>query len=160
MFESASETDATFIARNDGRSGGVLRVEYFSLDAVQSDISKKSIMTAQLFHDGSFVEAGKEQKVVISVDKNMEKFTCSVLTDSGFFKPFGSVDWTKEKEGSARIDGRYGKMSASLSCNFSAAETSFHSDTGASHRKETSTPCRAVRWVDHCLIRANTLFFE
>lgn len=50
LFEGMSDTDATFIVRNEGRSGGVLHVDEFVIEVLRGEESEYGSSITSTFH--------------------------------------------------------------------------------------------------------------
>jgi hypothetical protein len=155
LLESVSGNQPTFIVRNDGRSGGVVHIDLFSIEVGDQHLG------FPLPHEGLFIEAGKEQRVVVDVTKNMLVDVCTLLSDSKFFDSYGKIEKLDyhfgEFEGSLRTDERFYKMQGALVCKFSGVQTSFYEP---SSRKQITLPCSSIGWVTACLRRANNSFID
>src|ERR1700739_688036 len=59
LFESMSENDVTFVVRNEGRNGGVIRIDGLSITAQTDDDSYNRATFIDLLPNSNFIEPGR-----------------------------------------------------------------------------------------------------
>jgi hypothetical protein len=70
LFESMTQDDVTFLVRNEGRSGGVVRIDDLEI-AAQADGDDYPEQVNILFSSNSnFIEPGKEERIFLQIDKS------------------------------------------------------------------------------------------
>jgi hypothetical protein len=128
----------TFLARNDGRSGGVIRVRSFSFNV--PDVGSS---TTGIEHEGIYVAPGKEERFIVPVLKSTYSRIYEFLQKSpqvtrwlqqlhpGRNDPNGSAVLNKFLAGEG------------ISCEFAFSQTSFHS---SQHTAALSIPCGSLDW--------------
>jgi hypothetical protein len=122
LFESMTQDDVTFLVRNEGRSGGVVRIDDLEI-AAQADGDDYPEQVNILFSSNSnFIEPGKEERIFLQIDKSSPspyKSPCDQLESC-----LARADEAHPHfHGSAFIRNREN----GLSCNFHLRETSFNS---------------------------------
>jgi hypothetical protein len=138
LFESMSATEGTFLVRNNGRSGGVLRIDTLQIgENVQLELEDNSTL----------VEPGVEQRISVMVrKKDGEKPVCDTLL-AGLtsmdelrdeFPHFHGQAWENvQTEGFPSL------------CVFNVRETSFNSkDRG---ERTFSVECKNISFMSECL---------
>jgi hypothetical protein len=162
LLDSASADEAVFIARNDGRSGGVLHMGRFVIK-----INKSGVDVFFPLNDSqrSFIEAGKEQRIAIKYEnKGNDRTLCDYLFDQRFFEDFGRITALNVNSSNPvgeHMNDRYSRMSASLACTIVGGQKSFYSSPDEDEDNITiATPCSDILWVRSCLARANSSFAD
>jgi hypothetical protein len=164
LLDSASADQAVFIARNDGRSGGVLHMARFVIK-----IKKRAGF--EIFYplndkERSFIDAGKEQRIQINyVNNDYDDSICQYLFDQKFFDDFGkitSLNANYDNPPGVHINDRYGRMNDALLCTIVGGQKSFFNEPGSLNEDNIIiTPsCSDIQWIKSCLVRANSSFIE
>jgi hypothetical protein len=151
IYESSGEKTASFIVKNDGRSGGVINVSSFTLGI-------KNIRGAQgtwLIMEGNeqFIESSREQRITSRVYGNVDVTDpiCNHLLEQKFFDAFGKIDKEKMKKKEVAVwhMNITPKMANALSCNFTITNKDFYSEKPKVHGIDV--PCEQISWVYACL---------
>jgi RNA polymerase subunit RPABC4/transcription elongation factor Spt4 len=149
IHETSTSTVSAFLARNDGRSGGILRLEWFELGFVD----KNKIGLLQNFaHAGVFVEASKEQRFEITSFELSESMVKFHLSQRRFFEQFGTIDPTANPYLLSLRHPRLDAMLAALKCSFTATESGFYAEPV---RKEFPTSCKKISSIWGVLVQMN-----
>jgi hypothetical protein len=138
LFESMSETEATFLVRNSGRSGGVLRMDSLLIgDGIN----------LQLEDNSTLVEPTGEQRLSIKVRRqDGDKSVCDQILAR-------MPDMDELREQYPRFHGAawesVQKQGFPSSCVFYVRETSFNSkDRG---ERTFSVECKNISFMSACL---------
>jgi hypothetical protein len=124
----------TFYARNDGRTGGLVRVTAFTAKA------KADTSTQLLRMEPVYVAAGKEEKLDALLPEANLVEVCKTLNGGQVF------DELKSRR-DLNIRGVYRMIRETIQCSFSYAETSFGQTSNFGRQV---VPCDQIEFVKWC----------
>jgi len=138
LLEKAADSNVTFLVRNDGRSGGVVTfLTFIAEDKGSGSQDQKYIF--QFKHGGTYVEAGKELRVL----------TDASSLDSGF------CTWMAPKysppivsPGIIRLEQKAEEHFQNLQCKFHASQASFYAP--AKSNLTLDADCFGI-WLSLCV---------
>jgi hypothetical protein len=160
LLDSASDDQAVFIARNNGRSGGLVHMGRFGIKIIKSgeelffELNKK---------ERFFIEAGKEQTITVKyANKGNDVYLCDRLFTQKFFDDYGklsSLNATYTNPSGAGINDRFSRMNQGLICTIVGGQKSFYNSPTLDEDNITITrSCSDIEWVRSCLVRAESSF--
>jgi hypothetical protein len=124
IYEHGHIDEITLLARNEGRAGGVLRLDGFDLDGYLYPTSSEPY----------FVEAGKERTMAVKVEFTAQ--TCGIVHE------------LLQRRGPSKRDFEsYAKARESKQCHFQSIETSFNSYFKTHF---IPVPCEDVLGIHQC----------
>jgi hypothetical protein len=136
---NSSDQSATFLARNNGRSGGIVRISSL---IVSNDLGGMMFDGPQ--HDAQYIQADREVQLSVKPPSDFEDHLLGFVLDHEFIKRFGPID-------RSQLQSPYGIMSIefidyakSFRCQFIGNQTSFYT---SSRRVETTVPCWDLEWA-------------
>lgn len=158
LFESnTNASDVSFVVRNFGRSGGVVRLRElkvsFGPDLDQSnDKGTLEPFYAKMNHEGTFVEAGREMQISAKIgDQEYTQGSAKDICDH--MQTIGFNESPDESWGLHRNAYFYNHTNR-MACVFVYRETSFHSDEQHPNDHELGLNCERLDYVSQCFNRS------
>jgi len=151
ILEEAVEDEATFIARNEGLMGGVVRIQSFSVWPLG-----KTPWSIQLFDKGHYIEKQHEKSFQTSAHKKTSEYLCEHLNSEKYFEKFGLKEWTTydDRDVAVFTSAIYFEMTKGLKCDFTYSVTPLD---GSKIFKNHPADCEDVDWVKYCMIHVMTM---
>ena len=141
VFESMSGNTANFIARNEGRSGGVLQIDQLAVAVVAGEmIDAEQPIVLNMATNTNIVATGQEQSNSLNRDTSHDTNLCGGLQD--YMK---QIEVAHPKFHST---GLYTAFMDNLACSFNIKETSFNM-VGDGHHSFT-VDCRNLSLMRDC----------
>jgi len=152
IFESMTETEASFLARNEGRSGGVIRLDSMYITNHAAD-NEADTFSVSLAHNGTYIESGREQRISVQVVADSTKGLCEQIGPYAA----GARKYLADSMGNVRgAQYQHGFLSelreivkVGMSCNFKVRETSFNSEDRYNPRFKVD--CDNISVISDCL---------
>jgi hypothetical protein len=153
LYEHSSGGKDTFLLRNDGRSGALVRIYGFEILKDQSRRAYISLVQSEARYVGSDKE---EQLITDGPSEDTEDFVAELfINDQEFTQRFGPI--TLEQLGpkfdTGVIPGGFEKFYLRFRCYFSGSQKSFYLEVAI---RSADMPCWQVTWVNRALLRIGT----
>ena len=144
VVASTEPDKITFIVRNDGRSGGLLRLTDVGVTLLRhkrqsgGDIGDPGVHS-YLTHDSQFVEPGVEQRITVALrNKTLPADICTLFRNLSLFSRFKALDFDSALRG----------VYSDIECTVDITEATFY-NSETSRQKRIS--CESVGWVRSCV---------
>jgi hypothetical protein len=153
LFESMTYNEVTFLVRNEGRSGGVLRLDSLNMLAKSSDDDAGVSVNVQLAPNSSYIEPGREQRISAQVVASLTGSICQQF-DEYIDRVRDKLVQTLGNLHGAAYEHRFipalrENLREGLSCGFKVRETSFNSqDRG---ERTFKVECFSISFISTCL---------